>query len=284
MFKFLYRILCGFFLGLSIFAPGISGSVIAIIMGVYHDILEIISNPFKRLKHNILYCLPLVIGAGISAVVFVLLFSFLFETYEKAAYLLFVGLIAGNMPVIFSEIKQHKFKAVYLIGGAVAFVVVFVLGIMALGGGSGSGAAESSGLFMFAIGGLIAGFIALIPGMSISTTLIIIGIYSQLIFAAETLLRLNFDLAVHFGLFGICFVGGLVLAAGRIKALFEKIPGFANVAVFGFMAGSLASIFVHALRMPDINFNWIFGGLVLAAGLGISMLFVVISKILDGRE
>ena len=64
--KFFYRIFCGFFLGLSIFAPGFSGSVIAIIMGVYQDMLRIVSNPFKRLKENILFCIPLGIGAEIE--------------------------------------------------------------------------------------------------------------------------------------------------------------------------------------------------------------------------
>src|SRR5215510_11894359 len=92
--KILYRIFCGFFLGLSVFAPGFSGSVIAIIMGIYQDLVRIASNPFKRLKENILFCIPLAIGAALSAVLFVILFSFLFDRYEKATYLLFVGLIA----------------------------------------------------------------------------------------------------------------------------------------------------------------------------------------------
>ena len=68
MAKFLYRIFSGFFLGISLFAPGFSGSIAAIIMGVYQDLVRIISNPFKQFKQNIIFCLPLIIGALISAV------------------------------------------------------------------------------------------------------------------------------------------------------------------------------------------------------------------------
>jgi putative membrane protein len=106
--KFFYRVFCGFFLGLSIFAPGFSGSVIAIMLGVYQDLVCIVSNPFKRLKQNILFCLPLGIGAAVSAVLFVIAFKFLFGTYEKAAYLLMVGLTAGNLPEILKQIKKSR--------------------------------------------------------------------------------------------------------------------------------------------------------------------------------
>ena len=77
MARFFYRIICGFFLGLSVFLPGLSGSVVAIIMGIYQDILRIVSNPFKKLKENIIYCVPLAIGVGISGILFIIVFNYL---------------------------------------------------------------------------------------------------------------------------------------------------------------------------------------------------------------
>ena len=52
MKSFLYRVLCGFCLGISVFAPGISGSIMAIIMGIYDKLLDIASNPLKNFKKN----------------------------------------------------------------------------------------------------------------------------------------------------------------------------------------------------------------------------------------
>ena len=277
--KFLYRILCGFFLGVSVFAPGFSGSIVAITMGVYQDLLRIISNPFKPLKQNVQFCLPLAIGVAISAVLFVLTFSYLFETYEKATYLLFVGLITGNLPIIIAEIKKSGFKKHYLAGGIGAFIAALALGVFAIGIAPISEAGELSvNWLVWALGGIAGGVTALIPGMSFSMILIIMGIYSQLISAAESLLHMSFVYLIPFGLFCACAAVGLVSASRGIKFIFKKYPGFANSAVLGFMSGSLGGILLQSIQMNDANFNWLIGCVMLAAGLGISMLFVVLGK------
>jgi len=279
---FCYRIFCGFFLGLSVFAPGFSGSVIAVIMGIYQDLVRILSNPFKQLKQNLLFLLPLLIGAACSAVLFVISFKFLFETYEKATYLLIVGLIAGNLPVIVKTVKKFMFQRRYLIGGTGAFAVAVALGVFAMGVGEATGAAGLQvSLPFLALSGFLAGVMALIPGMSFTMILIVMGVYGQLIVAAETLLHMNFTYLVHFGLFGLSVAAGMVLASRGIKTVFDKIPGFANSAVLGFMAGSMAGILIQGLQMPDVNFDWLLGGVMLAVGLGVSVLFVVLGKALN---
>ena len=281
--KFFYRVFCGFFLGLSAFTPGLSGSIIAISMGIYQDLVRIASNPFKRLKENMLFLLPLAVGTVISAIVFVIGIKFLLETYEKATYFLFAGLIAGNLPVIFAEVKKYKFKKRYLIGGAGAFFVALVLGAFT------GGAAQVSGMedivispLNLALGGLAVGMTALVPGLSVSTILIIMGVYGPLIFIADSLLRMNFSYLTQFGFFGVCAVGGLVLIAKGIKAIFQKHPGLANTVVLGFIAGSLLGILKQSLQMSDANFSALLGAAMLAMGLGISMLFVVLGKAMDG--
>lgn len=277
--KFLFRILSGFFLGISVFAPGFSGSIVAIIMGIYQDLLRIASNPFKEWKKNVRYCFPLAIGAAASAVLFVIAFNYLFDTYEKATYLLFVGLITGNLPIIFSQVKKCGFKKHYLIGGVGAFAAALALGLVALGDENvfgADGAVES--WLTWGLGGLAGGAVAPVPGMSVSIVLIIIGIYSQLIVAAESLLRLDFALLLPFGVFCVCAVVGVMSASRGIKFVFDKYPGFSNVLVFGFMSGSLLGLLVQSVRMEEAGFNWLMGGVMLAVGLALSMLFVVLGK------
>jgi len=63
--------------------------------------------------------------------------------------------------------------------------------------------------------------------------------------------------------------------------VFERYPGLANSMVFGFMVGSLIGILVQSLRLHDASFNWLLGGVMLAAGLGISMLFVLLGRSMD---
>jgi len=277
--KFLYRVLCGFLLGLSVFAPGFSGSIIAIIMGVYQDILRILANPFKDFKRNFFFCLPLGIGVVISAVAFLVVFRYLFDTYEKATYLLFVGLIVGNLPAIYAEGKKAGFVARDIIALLVALVAAFLLGISA-----GSVVHEATAqtlnlsLVSMVVGGLLTGAIALVPGMSISMVLILLGVYKDLLFTAESIMRGDLTNILPFGIFAVCAVAALVLTSRLIKVTFEKLPGLANAAVLGFMVGSLAGILVTSLRIPDASFTWLQGAIMLLVGLAISMLFVVLSR------
>ena len=97
---FLFRILCGFCLGISVFAPGISGSVMAIILGIYESLLEIASNPFRDFKKNVKTLLPMGIGAGISFILFIALFSItisIFMTHQ------FIILLTSNLHGIVIE-------------------------------------------------------------------------------------------------------------------------------------------------------------------------------------
>lgn len=276
--RFFFRVFCGFFLGVSVFAPGFSGSIVAIIMGIYQDIVRIASNPFKDLKKNIEYCFPLAIGVAVSAVLFVVAFRYLFETHEKATYLLFVGLIAGNLPVIWGDTKKCGFKKHYPAGGAVAFIAALALGFYSFGISQPEAAGVVSGLPVLALGGFLGGVTALIPGMSVSMVLIIMTVYYPVIFIADQLLHFDFTYIVHFGVFFVCAVVGLVITSRGIKAIFKKYPGFANSLVFGFMAGSLISLLAGSIRMEDTGFNWLLGGAMLVAGLCISMLFVFFGK------
>jgi len=283
--KFLYRILCGFFLGFSVFAPGFSGSIVAIIMGVYQDILRIISNPFKDFKQNIRFCFPMLLGAAVSAVLFVLALNYMFYSNEKATYLLFVGLISGNLPVIFAEVKKNRFKRRYLIAGLVAFAAALVLGVFSpriAPASNASGFAEN--WLTLALGGFAGGVTAPIPGMSVSIILIVMGLYSQLIFVAESLLRLDLTHLVPFAFFCVFAVAGLVSSSRVIKFAFKKYPGFSNTMVFGFMSGSLLGVLISSLGKDDPGFSWFLGGAMFIIGLGLSVLFVLLGRFMSKKE
>jgi len=282
--RIVYRIICGFFLGISVFAPGFSGSVIAITMGIYEDILRIVANPFKQLKQNIVFCIPLAIGAGFSAVLFVFSFSYLFNSNSTAIYLLFVGLIAGNLPIILSFIKKSGFKKHYLAGGLCSFAIAVAFAISAVGIVLLPGRDNSSvNIALLILSGFAGGATALIPGMSVSMVLIIMGVYTQLINMADSLFRLNFAYLVPFSLFALAAVIGLVLTSRGIKYVFDRYPGFANTLVFGFVSGSLVGILLQVFRITDSGSIRLSDFIMLIVGFGVSMLFVVMRNKLQGE-
>jgi len=281
---FFYYILCGFFLGISAFAPGFSGSVMAITLGVYQDLVRIMSNPVKEIRRSLPFFVPIAIGILISGIAFVLVFDFLFDHHIRATYLLFVGLIIGNLPVIAQEIKRYPIQKSAFIGGFVCFSIALGLNLVSLGANHMADPVAGNILFLpLAISGFVAGAITLVPGMSISAILIMLGVYGQLITMVNDLLRLN--MAYLPTLLGILFfaAAGLILTARLVKRLFERYPGFANTCVFGFMGGTLIGLFVESFFLEDPNFTWPIGISTLIAGLIISVLFVMLGKFMRKR-
>ena len=279
MKNFFYRIFCGFFLGLSFFAPGFSGSVMAIMMGIYDRLLTIVSNPLKNFKKNVLYLIPLFIGALLSLVVFILAFEWLFAHYEKATYLLFLGLMIGNLPVVFKSANKYGFKMRYLIGIIIAFSIALSVGILQYVAPETQFAAVAEPTLIYlAICGFVSGIFCMVPGISVSMILIMLGVYKHLLETASGMVP-NFPLTniTVAALFIGCFVVGMIAFSNMTKRIFDKYSGFANFVVFGFMCGSLVSICIN-LPPSNENFNWFIGGLMLLVGLGISLLFLVLGR------
>lgn len=290
--NFFYRMLCGFFIGISIIAPGVSGSVIAVIMGIYDKLIGIISNPFKNFKQNVVYVMPLGIGALLSMLSLVKFFDWLFESYPGPAFMLFVGLIAGSLPTVFKEGNEKGFKKSYTFGIVFAFLfagTIGTLGMMAKPEVTSlletvvhnltntSGAAfniSADSIIYLTVCGFIAGMTSMIPGMSISMMLMVLGAYTTLLNAASA-----YDVFVIAPV-GIAFVAGMLLFSKVTNHVFKKYKSLAYFMVFGFMIGSLISIF------PTIEadaFIIIFSLLMIAGGLFISLLFQKMGKKL-GRE
>ena len=286
MKRFFFRVFCGFFLGLSMVAPGISGSVIAVMLDIYDELVGIAAHPFKKFKRNFFYLLPMGIGALLSLALFVLSFSYLFDTYPTATSLLFTGLIAGNVPYVYRQTKGSGLKPRYVIGLVIAFALALGCGILGMSMSAQKTVAMLSataapivapGLVIIAISGVLAGIVGLIPGMSVSMILMMLGSYYYLIQAARNFLFL--ELAV----FGVALVAAVVLFSRLVKLVLNRYHYFSYHMILGFVLGSLVSI-VLELPAADSNFKWWIGILAVGGGLSLSLLFSFIGKKLNSHE
>jgi putative membrane protein len=284
---FFYRVLCGFLLGLSIVAPGISGSVIAIMMGIYDKLIGIVANPFKKLKENILYLIPMGIGAVISGVAFIMLFKFLFDNYTTPTYFLFIALIGGCFPSIYKKAKQDKFQTKYAVSFSVALIVALALAIANQYFENGTllnqilnRTVDEAGLInqsiyypMFC--GFIAGMVSIIPGMSISIVLMILGVYTFLMTAASELNLLI--IATVGGSFGL----GMILFSKVVKFVFDQYKPIAYNLVFGFMVGSIFGILP---ALPKSAGGWALSISMFIAGAFLSILLLYAGKKLNVED
>lgn len=262
MNNFFYRVLCGFFLGIAVIAPGVSGSVMAVMMGIYDELITIISNPLKNLKKNFIFLAPMGIGAILSIGSFIQLLKIMFERYPIPSYLLFFGLIGGSLPTIFKEANRNGFKNKYIIGIIGAFLFAVSVGLVARFKLTVNTTLNNS--IYFPISGAIAGMTSMIPGMSVSMVLMTLGVYSAMLKSTA-----SFEIMTMAPV-GICFFVGMFLFSKLTKYVFDKYHNFGYFMVFGFVLGTLISIFPG---FPKDLTNWIFSIFMTLTGFGISVLF-----------
>lgn len=284
---FLYKILCGFLLGLSIVAPGISGSVIAVMMGIYDELITIVANPFKKLKQNILYLIPMGIGAVISVVLFVLLFKYLFDNYPTPTFFLFIALVIGSFPSIYKKTKQEVFKSKFAVFFVLALIVSIVLAFMnqyyddytllnqLLNHKVVDSVLTTSNIFYLCLCGFIAGLVSIVPGMSVSIILMVLGVYTSLMTAAS---ELNIYVIIPVG---ISFVIGMMLFSKVVKFVFDKYNTIGFYAVFGFMIGSVFGILPE---LPKNGGEWLLSILMLGVGAFLAILLSYAGKKLNVED
>ena len=290
--NFFYRMLCGAFLGISVIAPGISGSIMAVMMGIYDDLINIISNPFKKFKKNFFYLLPMGFGAVASMLLLIKALDFLFENYTVPAYLLFMSLIAGSVPTVIDEAREEPIKKKYFIGTVLAFAFALTIGILgksnfAIGIDTANTASVAMKIYLPACG-TVAGMMSMVPGMSISMLLMMFGIYEPLLELATGLMTPErwftpawFGEALTVGTVVLAFLIGMVLFSNITKRVFKKWHSLGFLMVLGFMSGSIVSIFPG---LPNGILNWVLSIVAIAIGLSISYLFKVLGKKFNVEE
>ena len=290
--NFFYRMLCGAFLGISVIAPGISGSIMAVMMGIYDELITIISNPFKNFKKNVIYLIPMVIGAGLSVIGLIKALDFLFAYYPVPAYLLFMSLIAGSIPTVLEEARKGKIKAKYFIGVAFALALALTVGFLAkadIAVAVDTTNATSVGMRIYLpICGAICGMMSMMPGMSVSMLLMMFSVYEPLLHLVTGLLSFNnwftsewYVSILTVGSVMLAFLVGMVLFSNITKRVFEKHRSFAFLTVLGFMTGSVISIFPG---LPSGLLNWVLSIVAVSIGVSISYIFKVLGKKFNVEE
>jgi len=238
-------IIKGGFIGVANIIPGVSGGTIAVILGIYDKLIECIalffSNSSKR-KEYILFLTKIFIGAGISIVLLANLMDYLLKEQFNPTMFLFMGLILGGIPVF---IKTHHDMKVS-IGRIISFIGGFslVLGLAFLSKKYTQGENVNpddiitvSRYFIIGIAGFLAGGAMIVPGISGSFILVLMGQYGVIISAIK-----NMDIKV-IGIVGVGAMMGVILFSKIIKILLKKVPSGTYYFILGLIISSLLEIF-----------------------------------------
>lgn len=240
----------GFCMALADSVPGVSGGTIAFIMGFYDQFIgsidRLVFGSMAEKKKALGYLVKLGIGWIIGMGLAVVILSALFESQIYVVSSLFIGFIAGSIPLIINEEKE-SFQQV---GKGICFGIlgaVLVIGIAWLNGQVGTTSMDLGqfspglGIKLFLIG-MVAISAMFLPGISGSTLLLIFGAYIPVITAIRAVLGLQFSYIPALFFFGMGILAGAASVVKGIKVCLERFRPQAVYAILGMMIGSFYAI------------------------------------------
>lgn len=245
------KLLQGMVVGIANIIPGVSGGTMMVAMGLYDKLIHAITHLKSEFKESMKLLIPIFVGAGAAIVALSRLFEFLLENHPIPTNFAFCGLIAGSLPFIFKKVKGHSVSAGKIVAFLVFFAVVVAMAVM--GETSGNAADVSFGLLnvikLLAVG-IIAAATMVVPGVSGSMMLMLLGYYDTILKAInnfiDALVAFNMEeILVQCGIlipFGIGVVLGIFLIAKLIEFIFSKAEIHAYYAILGLIIASPVAI------------------------------------------
>nr|WP_295678974.1 DUF368 domain-containing protein [uncultured Lachnoclostridium sp.] len=261
--RFLKDILCGILMGIANIIPGVSGGTMAVSMGIYDRIIGSITNLFKQFKKSVMTLLPYGIGMVVAIIGLSYFIETFFEKYPLQTGSLFVGLILGGVPILIKKVskktsterksKTHGFDAI----SVVLFILFFALIILLQIFGSDKEAKITLSVSVIQmvklfIIGVIASATMVIPGVSGSMILLILGYYNPIIETINSTIKAlspwNFDTILHnvaiLAPFGIGVLVGIFAIAKIIEFLLSRYEKRTYFAILGLVLASPFAIYM----------------------------------------
>ena len=218
------RFLKGIIVGLGGVAPGLSGSVLLIIFGLYQKTLDALGSLLANFRKNVRFLLPLVAGMFLGVLLFSKLIDFFLNTYEMPTRFCFLGLILGTLPMVWKEVRKEGFSRKYY----VVILLAAALGtwFFTVNPNAFPQVTEPNLLQKLLLGVAVAAT-AIIPGVDPAVFLSTLGFYEMYVSALA-----NVDLAIL-----IPMVGGLAVGAVAISfamsLLFKRFYTASFSVIFG---------------------------------------------------
>ena len=229
MFSWIARVIKGIVIALGFILPGISGGVLAAILGIYERMIGFLAHPFKDFKENVLYFIPVAIGMLLGIGLFSYPIEYLLENYQVYVLWSFAGAIIGTVPSLLKESTRESdrdkidlvwFWTTFILSGLGLYALNFVVGSL------------SASFANFILAGVLLALGVLVPGLSPSNLLLILGLYAPMLTGFKT-----------FDLFGTFLPNGI--GAGATLIVFSKLMDHAlnnyHSRVYHFIIGIVLS-------------------------------------------
>lgn len=272
----IYTIASGAWIGGTMTVPGVSGGSMAMILGVYDRLIGSVNGIFhkERRRESILFLLKFLLGAVAGLFLFSRLITFLLEN-EACAFptrFFFLGAVVGGAPMIFRAAGVKRVSAAVFLYPIIGIAAALLISLIPSGlfeiGGEGF-LSVLLGILIQLVGGLVIAVALVLPGISVSQMLLVLGIYEPL---TEAVSSLDFMALLSFIPLVIGTLAGIFLTTGILERAMGRHPMGTYLLIFGFILGSLPELF------PGLPAGWEIPLCILTAAAGFCAIFWISKK------
>lgn len=247
----LKTILKGLWIGSTMTVPGISGGTMAVITGIYEELIQAVNGLRKHPAKHIPFLLKFSIGAGMGFFLFAGFVTLLLQGSISGELIRFFfgGVVAGGIPLLVTKSSIEKIRPMHIVSVFAGVAVVWVLASIPQGllyGGSGI----SYLLLQFA-GGFFLAIALILPGISASHMLYVLGLYE---FIVEHVYALEL---LELSVLAVGAIIGIFVTADILERLIRKYTANIYMMIIGFVAGSMVTL------MPQDEIQYFLPGIVL---------------------
>lgn len=226
----------GLFIGGTMLVPGVSGGTMAMILGIYDNLISSVSSFMKNKTENFRFLLLFAAGGILGMFLFSRPILYLIENFTMPTLFFFMGAVIGGVPFIFrkSQLKKASWKGlIYIAAG-----IIIVLGISFIpAGGHHTDISAGGSIIYLVFAGFIAAVALILPGISVSYMLLIMGLYDRTMMAISQA-QIPFLIPLAAGL-----ILGIILTARVLENAMNRFPQPTYLIILGFVLGSLAEVF-----------------------------------------
>jgi len=253
------NVIQGMVMGLAEIVPGVSGSTLALVMGIYDDFINLLHSVSEFIKTllqrligrsgnsslkksfndiNFEFGFLLLLGMLVSIGVFSNIISNLLEEHPQYIYAVFFGLILASISIPYKEIKEKSSRIYFLIVIS-TIVSFFLLGLKPLE------ANENPSFILLFFGGVVGITGLILPGVSGSFILLMLGIYEYVVDQVKDLTKLEFDGndVGRLAIFASGLLFGFMFFVRVVKYFYTRFPDYLLSILIGVMIGSLRVIY-----------------------------------------
>ena len=249
------QLLRGVVIGVANIIPGVSGGTMMVSMGIYDTLIHCITHLFKEFKKSIKTLLPYAVGMLVGIVALASVINWGLENHPLPTNTLFIGLILGGLGPLLKKVDTKKINVAAVIAFIALFALIIWLGIQRKDSIQNAESIDMNVLQMLIMVfiGMIASATMIIPGVSGSLVLMLLGYYKPVVNALSTLkdglFSFDFSIMGQPVLMLLPFLLGIVLGIFGVAKLIEwltaRFPTPTYCGVLGLVVASPISLLIQ---------------------------------------